>query len=258
MPARHRYGIVLSATLLSLAAVPAAQADFQGGLLKQFGNLLNGSGSSSGTTSTSPVAGLSQAEMAKGVKEALSKGVKTAINQLGRRNGFLGDPQVKIPLPGSLGQIEGVLRSLHQDQLADEFVATMNHAAEEAVPQAADVFAAAVKKMSLQDVEGIIQGPDDAATQYFRRTSGAELAKRFRPIVAEATDKAGVTLAYKRMMAQVGPMAQMLVGDTDLDGYITQKALDGLFLKIAAEEKAIRTEPVARTTDLLKKVFGGR
>jgi hypothetical protein len=111
--------------------------------------------------------------------------------------------------------------------------------------------------MTLQDATGILKGPDDAATQYFRRTGEARLTERFQPMVREATDKAGVTAAYKRLVTQLGPFAQYLGKDAgDLDGYITRRALDGLFLMIAEEEKRIRTDPVARGTELLKKVFG--
>lgn len=238
----------------------SARADLTSDLLNQLGGIANGNGGAapSPRAPSAGVSGLSQGEMDRGIKEALSKGVQVAIRQLGRRGGFLDDAQVRIPLPGYLQQVEGILRSLGQAQLANEFVATMNHAAERAVPQAASVFARAIRQMTLQDAEGIVTGPDDAATSYFRRTSSGELTRRFLPIVREATSKTGVTVAYKEMMAQAGPMAQMLVGNTDLDGYITQKALDGLFLKIGDEEKAIRTHPYARTTDLLKKVFGGR
>lgn len=253
---RNFCGPVLFGAIAAFALAPVAQAGFREDLMKSFGSLLNGPGSSSSATAKNPVTTLTQSEMSQGIKEALSKGVKVAIDQLGRRNGFLDDAAVKIPLPKGLDQVASVLRQFHQQELADEFVATMNHAAEQAVPQAAEVFAGAIRHMTLKDVRGILQGPDDAATEYFRRSSSAELAKRLRPIIARATDKVGVTLAYKKMMDQAGPMAQMLVGDTNLDDYITQKTLDGLFLKIAAEEKAIRTQPVARTTDLLKKVFG--
>ncbi|WP_052064130.1 DUF4197 domain-containing protein [Acidihalobacter prosperus] len=228
----------------------------QNDLLNSLGSFLNGSdATSSGTLSNPPVTALTHSEMSRGIKEALSKGVNVAIDRLGQRNGFLDDAAVRIPLPPSLEQVANLLRQFHQQALADEFVATMNHAAEQAVPQAAEVFAGAIRQMTLRDAQQILQGPDDAATEYFRRTSGAELFARLRPIIARATNKVGVTLAYKDMMARAGPMAQMFVGNTNLDDYITQKALDGLFLKIASEEKAIRTQPVARTSALLRKVF---
>ncbi|MDA3876820.1 MAG: DUF4197 domain-containing protein [Halothiobacillus sp.] len=246
----------------SIFACSSARADFASDMLNQLGGMIDKPNPAPGTAprstygSSSAMSGVSRGEMDQGVKEALSKGVRTAIRQLGRNGGFLNDPSVRIPMPGTLGRVEGLLRSLHQERLADEFVDTMNHAAEQAVPQAAAVFSDAIRRMSVHDVEGILRGPDDAATQYFQRTSQAQLLRRFRPIVTAATNKAGVTSAYKSMMDQAGPMARMLGGETDLDSYVTQEALKGLFTKIAEEEKAIRTNPVARSTDLLKKVFG--
>jgi hypothetical protein len=247
--------------LSSVLVTSQAQADFKDEMLKQLGNLNSGSNASApatetATPSSTALSGLSQSDMSKGLKEALSKGVKNAISQLGKNNGFLNDPSVKIPMPGSLAKVESLMRTLHQDKLADQFVATMNHAAEKAVPEAASVFSDAIKSMTLEDAEGILKGPDDAATQYFRKKSEATLTERFRPIVSSATAQAGVTASYKKMMNKAGSMAQFLGSANDLDGYVTSKTLDGLFSKIAVEEKAIRTNPVARTTDLLKKVFG--
>lgn len=246
------------APILLCAALYSAHvhAGFNLDMLKQLGI-----GSQEATqeqrTEANPVsAKLSQQEMDQALKQALSKGVQHAVEMLGKNGGYLDDPSVKIPMPRNLAKVESVLRSLGQEKLADEFVATMNHAAEKAVPEAATVFSNSLKQMTLQDVEGILKGPDDAATQYFRKTSSAQLKERFLPIVEAATNQAGVTAAYKRMMAKAGPLAQFMGGAQDIDGYVTDKALDGLFLKIAEEEKAIRTNPVARSTDLLKKVFG--
>ena len=253
MNRRQALGLIVVAGLF---ANRSARADFASDLRKR----LEGLGSGGGTQSEGQLvaSGLTQGEMDQGIREALGKGVEVAVTQLGQQGGYLNDPQVRIPLPGGLRQVEGILRSLGQDGLADEFVGTMNHAAEQAVPEATDVFLGAIKRMSLEDVRGIVEGPDDAATAYLRRSSSEELTTRFRPIVESATDQAGVTVAYKQMMDRAGPMAQLAVGDTDLDGYITDKALDGLFIKVAEQEKLIRTEPYARTTDLLKKVFGGQ
>lgn len=246
-----------------LLCAPSAHADFGSDLIKQFGTLGGRASTGSQENTQTPTSGyaqssLSQTEIDRGLKEAISIGVQTAINQLGQKNGFLDDASVRIPMPGALGQVERLLRSAHQGALADEFVDTMNHAAEKAVPVAASVFTNAIKNMSVQDARGILNGPDDAATQYFRRTSDAELIKRFRPIVTAETQKAGVTAAYKNMMKQAGPLAQMLGGNTNLDDYITKKALDGLFLKVAEEEKAIRRNPAARSTEILKQVFGSK
>jgi len=133
----------------------------------------------------------------------------------------------------------------------------MNHAAEQAVPLAANVFAGAITNMTIADAKSILTGPEDAATQYFRKSSETQLHEKFLPIVQDATEKTGVTMAYKNLIKQAGPMAAFLGADAgDLDGYVTQKSLDGLFKMIASEEKQIRQNPVARSTDLLKKVFG--
>lgn len=200
---------------------------------------------------------LTDDEVVRGLKEALAKGTQQAVGQLGKEGGYLNNLNVKIPMPENLKTVEKTARALGQDKLADEFVATLNHAAERAVPEAAAIFSDAIAQMSLEDARGILKGPDDAATQYFRKTSSARLAERFRPIVEAATDKTGVTASYKRLARQAGPVASLLGADAgDLDGYVTQKALDGLFVMIAAEEKRIRENPVARTSDLLKKVFG--
>ncbi len=218
-------------------------------------------GQTSGVPASVSLAGLSQDQIAQGLKEALSRGVQKAVTGLGKPDGFLKDLNVKIPMPESLRTAERTLRTLGQKKLADEFVTTMNRAAEQAVPEAAAVLGDAVKQMSLTDARAILTGTNNAATQFFRRTSETNLFLRFRPIVAEATERTGVTRSYKAMMDKVGLAgsfgASFLGGEaTDLDGYITHKALDGLFVKIAEEEKRIRENPVARTTDLLRQVFG--
>lgn len=208
-------------------------------------------------TATAPDLNLTNAEMVSGLKQALEKGTQFAVNSLGKEGGFLDNSAVKIPMPDSLSWVEKSLRSLHQDALADEFIDTMNHAAEQAVPEAAAIFGAAIQNMSVPDAQGIVAGPDDAATQYFRTNTEAALTEKMRPIVEAATARAGVTSAYKNMTARAGGMTSLLSGDaTDLDSYVTGKTLDGLFLMIAEEEKKIRENPLARSTDLLKKVFG--
>ena len=201
---------------------------------------------------------VSDGEISGGLKEALSKGVSTAIKSLGKENGFLGNVRVRIPLPKSLQKVEKVVRVAGQGKAVDEFVASMNHAAEKAVPVAVDVFVDAIKKMTFDDARQILfSGKDDSATQFFRKNSEETLREKFRPIVEEFTEKTGVTQKYKAMIGKAGFAAQFLGKDaTDLDGYVTQKALDGLFLLIADEEKKIRKDPLGRTTSLLRKVFG--
>jgi len=211
---------------------------------------------------TNPPAGmlataLSQDQMIGGLKEALGKGVEHAVGLLGKDDGFLKDLAVKIPMPATLKKVESSLRMFGQDKLADDFVTTMNRAAEKAVPEAAAVLGQAVKQMTLTDAQAILTGTNDAATQYFRRSSETNLYERFHPIVVKATEQVGVTSAYKQMLGKASFATAFLGQDAgDLDAYVTHKALDGLFVKIADEEKRIRENPLARTSDLLKKVFG--
>jgi len=204
---------------------------------------------------------LSTDEIASGLKQALSKGVEHAVSMLGTNDGFLKDVSVRIPMPESLKKVEKTLRNLGQEKLADEFVTTLNRAAETAVPEAAEVLAGAVRQMTLADARAILTATNNAATAYFRRTSETNLFTRFLPIVRKATEQAGVTSAYKTMVDKVsfgGFGASNVLGQNagDLDGYVTHKALDGLFRKISEEEQRIRQSPAARSTELLQKVFG--
>ena len=200
---------------------------------------------------------LTNSEMITALKEALNKGTRFAIDKLGRAGGFMDNSQVRIPMPESLVWVEKSLRSVGQDQMADEFVTTMNRAAEQAVPEAAAIFGEAIQEMSVEDAKSILSGPDDAATRYFRTHTEAALREKMRPIVTRATEKAGVTSTYKRMMTSAGGLTSFLPKEAkDMDSYVTGKTLDGLFLMIAEEEKKIRENPLDRSTELMKKVFG--
>ena len=201
---------------------------------------------------------LSQSEVVAGLKEALAQGVETAIKSLGRTDGYLGNDLVRIPMPDSLDTLAQGVRAIGGDAYVDEFITTMNRAAEKAVPETAEIFADAIRQMSIEDAKQILEGPDDAATRYLRQVAGPTLIERFRPIVEDATESVGVTSAYKKMVGKAGPMLSMLGRPdmADLDGYVTEKGMDGLFTEIAQQEKQIRENPVARTTDLLKNVFG--
>lgn len=214
------------------------------------------------TTNPPPViavTGLSQDQMVGGLKEALGQGVKQAIRTLGKEDGFLKDLSVKIPMPTALQKVETSLRRLRQDKLAEDFVTTMNRAAEQAVPEAAAVLNQSLQQMTLTDAHSILTGTNNAATQYFRRSSETNLYERFHPIVARATEQAGVTRAYKQMLGKASFVGAVLGPEAgNLDAYVTHKTLDGLFVKIADEEKRIRENPVARTSELLRKVFGAQ
>lgn len=217
-------------------------------------------------SASAEVAALSPDQMTQGLREALGQGVERAVRTLGRDGGFLTNLSVRIPMPEKLQTAEKTLRALGQNQLADDFIASMNRAAEKAVPEAAAVFGDAIQQMTVSDARSILTGPDDAATQFFRRTTETNLYARFFPHVQKATEQVGVTSRYKQMTGKAEAAASLggLLGGgkktaasaLDLDGYVTQKALDGLFKTVADEEKRIRENPLARSTDLLQKVFG--
>ncbi len=200
---------------------------------------------------------VSEWEAGAGLKDALRVGVERAIRILGKEGGYLEDAQVRIPLPDTVRSLGNGLRAVGQDKLVDDFIATMNRAAERAVPKTVAIFTDTIKGMTLADARGILQGSDDAATRYFQQQSTPQLIESILPIVKDATEKVGVTSAYKQLTGEVGFLAALTDDDAlDLDRYITNKALDGLFLKLAEEEQRIRENPWARSTDLLKKVFG--
>jgi len=201
---------------------------------------------------------LSNEDIRKGLAAALTQGVRTAVTSLGKEDGFFKNALVKIPLPENLSDLEKALKLVRQQKLIDDFVLRMNRAAENATPAVGDVLADAILKLTLDDVKSILRGQPDAATQYFKKSSHEALFIRVLPIVQEFTDKAGATKTYKKALQKSGFVLQALgrSDDFDLDKYVTNKALDGLYLTIAAEEKRIRENPQARTTEILKKVFG--
>lgn len=209
-------------------------------------------------TSKSKNTNISNADISLGLKEALKVGVKNAVFDLGRTDGYLGNPQVKISLPKNLQKVEKTLRFAGQGKKVDEFVEAMNRSAEKAVPVAIDIFTDSILQMTFSDARQILfSGQDDAATQFFRRTSGEKLRVKFLPIVKDFTEKVGVTQKFKQMMGKNNLIGALAGKDAqDLDGYITEKALDGLFLMVANEEKKIRRDPIGRTTSILRKVFG--
>lgn len=199
---------------------------------------------------------LPDSEIAAGIKQALAKGTKTAVSRLGRSGGFWGNPRFQIPLPGPVAKAQKMLDAAGQGAQVDQLHESINRAAEQAVPVAAGVFSQAVQNLTLQDVRGILDGPQDAATQYFRRTTSGTLRSKFEPIVAQVTSRVGLVQQYDQLMAEAGPVVGMLGGSLNLNDYVTQQSLNALFGEVATEEKAIRTDPAAQTTDLLKKVFG--
>lgn len=199
---------------------------------------------------------LTDSDAVAGLKEALQQGAGSAVGKLGKVDGFLANERVKIPLPDSLHKADKTLRKFGMNKYADELVVTMNRAAEAAVPEAKVLLIDAVKSMSVEDAKGILTGGDTSATDYFRRKTSQPLAVKFRPIVVEATHKVGLTRSYNDFAGKASRWGLMSKEQANIDDYVTQKALDGLFLMIADEEKAIRANPVEQGSKLISKVFG--
>ena len=202
------------------------------------------------------LADLSNKDAVAGMKEALTKGSQGAVAMLAKQDGFLGNERVKIPLPESLHKIEGLMRGLGMGKYADELVTTMNRAAETAVVEAKPLLVNAVKNMSVQDAKGILTGGEDAATQYFKRSTLAALSDKFLPIVKKATQRVKLADKYNEFAGKGAKFGLINRKDADLNNYVTQKALDGLFLMIAEEEKKIRKDPVGSASSIISKVFG--
>ncbi len=199
---------------------------------------------------------ISAGDASAGVKEALAKGADYAVSSLGKNGGFLGNDKVKIRLPGYLDKADSALRMFGMGKQADELVETMNHAAENAVAEARPVLAESIKKMSVKDAKEILTGGQDSVTQYFRRTSTDQLTARFKPIVKAETDKLKLADQYNRFAGKAAGAGLIDKNNADLDSYVTQKAMDGLFLMIAEEEKKLRANPLGAGSELLKNVFG--
>lgn len=202
------------------------------------------------------LADISGQEAGGGLKEALTQGAAKAVDLLGRPDGFLGNPKVKIPLPGYLQQAEGLMRTMGMGKQADELITAMNRAAEAAVPEAKKLLIDAVKQMSVEDAKAILTGGNDAATQYFKQKTQGPLTQKFLPVVKKAIDRVKLKDTYENFAKKGAKFGLVKEKDTHLENYVTEKALDGLYLMIAEEEKAIRENPVGAAGNLAKKVFG--
>ena len=199
---------------------------------------------------------ISNTEAASGLKQALTDGSAAAVASLGVQNGFLNNPKVKIPLPPALQRVEGAMRIAGMRKQADDLVLAMNRAAEAAVPEAKTLLVESVQKMSVQDAKGILTGGDTAATDYFKRTTQTQLTQRFLPIVKKATDQVGLSEQYNSLAGQASQLGLVKKEQSTIESYVTQKALDGLYLMIAEQEKAFRQNPVGASSDIVKRVFG--
>jgi len=199
---------------------------------------------------------LSEGETGRGLKEALVQGADAAVGKLAVNDGFLGNPRVKIPLPPALAKVEGLLRSVGLRKPADELVTTLNRAAESAVAEAKPILLESIKQMTLADAKAILTGPEDSATQFFRKHSGEAIALKFKPKVAAATQRVKLASRYDKVAGKAAMLGLIEERDANLDDYVTRKAVDGLFLMIAEQEKAIRQDPLGQASGLLRKVFG--
>jgi hypothetical protein len=209
-----------------------------------------------GSNSVSGVTALSDEETSNGLKEALNQGVDKAVTSLGAANGFFGNDAVKIPLPDSLKKVEKGMKLIGMGKQSDELVLKMNRAAEAAVPEAKALLVGSIKQMTLADAKSILTGPEDAATQYFKKTTSTQMGEKFLPIVTQATEKVQLAQTYNKYAEMGNKFGVVDKEDANIEQYVTNKALDGLYLMIAKEEAAIRKDPLGQASSLLKKVFG--
>jgi len=200
--------------------------------------------------------GLTQDEAAAGIKEALSNGINKGVDMVSKVNGYFGDQEIKIPFPAEAKSVEEKLRALGMGKKVDEVVLSINRAAEDASVKARDIFVAAIKQMTVTDAVNIVKGSDDAATRYLQTHTTDELIRQFRPVIEESLNRVNATRYWSDVMNTYNKIPMVKKMNPDLTDYVTRKAMEGLFVKIAHEEKEIRQNPAARTSDLLKKVFG--
>jgi hypothetical protein len=246
MNGRHeRKNRILIVALLGAALLAGAGC---GGFSEQLKSRLN--------RATGADTGLDAATIAAGLREALEQGCTRAVQQLGRENGFWSHPTLRIPVPENLKRIDAGLRRLGQGRIADDFSRSLNRAAEQATPAARRIFGDAIRGLTIKDAFDILRGPPDAATTYFRQRTEARLKAAFLPVVTSATGAVGVTATYKRLIARAAPLGLADTTALDIDEYVTRRALESLFELIADEEGRIRADPAARTTQLLREVFG--
>lgn len=240
--------LITTAIIVAFAAPAAAQLN----LLDSAKEALSGV-TGSGDTATSS---LTSDEIAGGLREALRVGTERVVGQVGALDGFNADPEIRIPLPGALQTVQSALQKVGLSGMADDLELKLNRAAEAAAPQAKELFFQAIGEMSLEDVQSIYSGPDDAATRYFESKMRSPLGDRMAPIVDDSLADVGAIASFDAMMAQYKQIPFVPDVSSDLTDYVVQKGMDGMFFYVAKEEAAIRNNPVERTTDILKRVFG--
>lgn len=247
-------------TLVGATLCAPAYAGF-GDLLKDLGEtgkqILQDSEQSTQPAATSAT-GLDYNTLVAGLKEALDVGTRRAVEEISKPDGYMSNQLIRIPMPEQLEQASGLLRKFGLGSQVDQFELSMNRAAEQAAPQATEIIISAIKEMSIEDAQTILNGPDNAATEYFREKTSANLSDLFKPSITESMNQVGVTRYYSELTDEASnvPMVGDMAQNYKLEDHVTEQALNGLFTMLAAEEKKIRENPAARTTDLLKQVFG--
>lgn len=201
---------------------------------------------------------ITRADASAGVKAALEKGSAAAVAALGAQDGFLGNPKVRIPLPDGLKQAQKVMQVMGRQQQFDDLVVSINRAAEAAIPQARPLLMSAIRSMTLADAKAIIAGGDDSVTQFFRARTEKSLTAKFLPIVRQTTDKADLARQYNSLAGQAAGLGVIKAEDAKIENYVAGKAMSGLFLMIAEQERAIRRDPIGTGSAILRKVFGGQ
>jgi hypothetical protein len=210
----------------------------------------------SGPAQAMDLSSITRADATAGVKAALEKGSAAAVASLGVQDGFLGNPKVKIPLPDGLKQAEKVMKLMGRQQEFDELVVSINRAAEAAMPQAKPLLISAIRSMTITDAKAILAGGDESVTSFFRSKTEKSLAAKLLPIVKQTTDKAGLARRYNNLAGQAASFGAIAAEDARIESYVTGKAMSGLFLMIAEQERAIREDPVGTGSAILRKVFG--
>lgn len=244
----------LMGTFLALAMTGSSAAGLLDKIQKTITDTTSSatSGSSSGATTN----GLSTEQITEGLKEALRVGTETVVEQIGTVDGYNGDPAIHIPLPEKMQQAQALLRKFGLSGMADEVEERLNRGAEAAAPKTKEIIYNAISSMTLEDAQSIYSGPDDAATQYFRKVSTAELTETVRPVVEQSLQDVGAITAYDNLVSQYKTYPLVPDIQTDLTEYATEMTLEGLFHYLAEQEAAIRKDPIKQTTEILKTVFG--
>jgi len=201
---------------------------------------------------------LSNDEIAEGLKEALTKGISKGSDLVSQVDGYFKNPEIKIPFPPEVKKVDERLRKMGMGKEVDKFVLTLNRGAEDAAKEAKPIFITAIKAMTFQDALSILKGEDNAATSFLKRTTSPQLKEKFKPVIQNSLNKVNATRNYKDLVSEYNKIPLVTKVDPNLDDYATDRAIQGLFVMIAKEEKNIRQDPLARTSDLLKKVFGSK